>query len=82
MQQSSESLWEIPKNLTAAAAPVTNFTSAILELLLREKDFVLQGFCIVQYLCSVKGGFFQTFCPQALKGLTYKKSLETVQFEN
>lgn len=40
--------YRIPKNVTAATAPLTNFVGAILELLLRENDFVLQGFHIVQ----------------------------------
>lgn len=49
VQQSSESLSEIPKNVTAATAPMANFAGAILELLLRENHIVLQGFHIFQF---------------------------------
>lgn len=48
---------------------MANFAGAILELLLRENDYVLQGFHTVQleYLCSVQGFFPNIFFPQSWK---------------
>lgn len=81
VQQNSESLSEIPKNITAAVAPRTKVCRCHIRIVFERQWFLYCKASVLfrSSLHVVLKDFFPQTRSQAVK---YKRSSETVQFEN